>query len=40
MKKFEIPILEVEKLDVVNVITTSCPSDDSSPNCPDDMGLV
>lgn len=35
MKKFEMPTMDVEKLDVVDVITTSTCADDQ---CPNDMG--
>lgn len=36
MKKFEAPVLDLEKLEVEDVITTSnlCPDD----GCPNDMG--
>lgn len=38
MKKFENPTLEVEKLDILDVITTSgCDTD--GVDCPDDLGL-
>ena len=37
MKKFEIPEMEIEKLEIMDVITTSgCDEDD--PNCPYDTG--
>ena len=43
MKKFETPILEVEKFEIMDVITTSgeteCDSYCDGYNCPDDLGL-
>lgn len=37
MKKFEKPAIEIEKIEVADVITTSCGSD--SANCDYDMGM-
>ena len=37
MKKFETPVIEVEKLNIVDVITTSCTEDVI--NCDNDLGL-
>ena len=38
MKKFENPTLEVEKLEIMDVITTSVQEDDNI-NCGNDLGL-
>lgn len=43
MKKFEVPSIEVEKLESVDVITTSTCSSDcaaDTPECPDDFGFI
>lgn len=37
MKKFVVPSIDVDKLEVEDVITTSCPDDEV--NCPDDGGI-
>ena len=37
MKKFETPVLEVEKFEIMDVITTSC--SDDAPDCDNDLGL-
>ena len=36
MKKFEYPAMDIEKLEVMDVITTSC--EEYDPDCPYDVG--